>query len=117
LLRQVLINLLTNAADAMEGRGDIEIVAAAEASRLRLTVKDNGPGIPADRLVRIFEPFFTTKQVGKGTGLGLSISRQLAVSLGGDLTVESAPGEGASFSVWLPFEPSLGPHPTLGTSG
>jgi len=117
LLRQVLINLLTNAADAMEGRGDIEIVAAAEASRLRLTVKDSGPGIPADRLVRIFEPFFTTKQVGKGTGLGLSISRQLAVSLGGDLTVESAAGEGACFSVWLPFEPTLGPHPTLGTSG
>jgi signal transduction histidine kinase len=117
LLRQVLINLLTNAADAMEGRGDIEIVAAADSSRLRLTVKDSGPGIPPDRLVRIFEPFFTTKQVGKGTGLGLSISRQLAVSLGGDLTVESAPGEGACFSVWLPFEPSLGPHPTLGTSG
>ena len=116
LLRQVLINLLTNAADAMDGRGDIELQAAAEASRLRLTVKDSGPGIPPDRLARIFEPFFTTKQAGKGTGLGLSISRQLATSLGGELTVESAPGQGACFSVWLPFIPGETPHPTLGTA-
>ncbi|MDX2023015.1 MAG: ATP-binding protein [Deltaproteobacteria bacterium] len=116
LLRQVLINLLTNASDAMEGRGDIEISAAAEANRLRITVKDSGPGIPADRLIRIFEPFFTTKQAGKGTGLGLSISRQLAISLGGDLTVESAPGEGACFSVSLPFVPNEGPRPSLGAS-
>lgn len=116
LLRQVLINLLTNASDAMEGRGDIEITASAEANRLRLTVKDSGPGIPADRLIRIFEPFFTTKQAGKGTGLGLSISKQLAISLGGDLTVESAPGQGACFSVSLPFVPNEGPRPSLGAS-
>lgn len=103
LLRQVLINLLTNACDAMDGQGAILLQAHHEAGRLRLLVQDSGPGIASESLGRIFEPFYTTKTSGKGTGLGLAISRQLVNSLAGELTVESLPGQGAKFSVWLPL--------------
>lgn len=102
LVRQILDNLLTNALDAVEGRGSVNITTALEGERARIEVADTGAGIPAEMLVRIFDPFYTTKEAGKGSGLGLAISATLAEALGGALTVESKPGAGSRFRLWLP---------------
>jgi signal transduction histidine kinase len=77
-------------------------------STARVTIKDNGPGIPPDTLKKIFEPFFTTKEAGKGTGLGLAITYGLPKKLGGNIFVESAVGEGATFTVELPISNTPG---------
>jgi two-component system NtrC family sensor kinase len=102
LVRQILDNLLTNALDAVEGRGSVRVTTALEGERARIEVADTGAGIPAEMLVRIFDPFYTTKEAGKGSGLGLAISATLAEALGGALTVESKPGAGSRFRLWLP---------------
>ncbi|HFQ81155.1 MAG TPA: PAS domain S-box protein [Desulfobacterales bacterium] len=118
LLHQVLMNLCTNAAHAMEnknGRLTVELacvaVSAADlpeggefkpASYVRLRVSDTGCGIAEDVKERIFDPYFTTKEVGKGTGLGLSVVQGIVSSHGGWLTVDSVVGEGTSFAVYLP---------------
>jgi two-component system, NtrC family, sensor kinase len=105
-LGQVFINLILNAAQALDD-------AAADKNRVRVTsfdepgfvvaeVADNGPGIPPAILRRIFEPQFTTKRPGVGTGLGLPISRDILRAAGGDLTVETAESSGATFRVRLP---------------
>ena len=102
LVRQILDNLLTNALDAVEARGSINISTALEGERACIEVADTGAGIPAEMLVRIFDPFYTTKEAGKGSGLGLAISTTLAEALGGALTVESKFGAGSRFRLWLP---------------
>jgi signal transduction histidine kinase len=105
LLRQILLNLLTNAADAVlqaNAGGRIVIAGAVQNGAIELAVRDDGVGIAAEDLARIFEPFYTTKGRGKGTGLGLAICRELAIALGGRLSVESAPGRGSTFTVTLP---------------
>ena len=102
-LNQVFLNLLTNAAQAIEDRGRILVRTEADGEWLRVTVQDTGKGIPADILPRIFDPFFTTKAVGQGTGLGLSISYQIVQQHGGDIRVTSQPGKGARFTVQLPL--------------
>ena len=102
-LNQVFLNLLTNAAQAIEGQGKILLKTEAEEGWLKVTVQDTGKGIPADALPRIFDPFFTTKPVGQGTGLGLSISYQIVQQHGGDIRVTSQPGKGTRFTVRLPF--------------
>ena len=102
LVRQILDNLLTNALDAVEGRGSIRVTTTLEGERARIEVADTGAGIPAEMLVRIFDPFYTTKEAGKGSGLGLAISATLAEAIGGALTVESKPGAGSRFRLWLP---------------
>ena len=102
-LNQVFLNLLTNAAQAIEGQGKILLKTEAEAGWLKVTVQDTGKGIPADVLPRIFDPFFTTKPVGQGTGLGLSISYQIVQQHGGDIRVTSQPGKGTRFTVRLPL--------------
>lgn len=102
LVRQILDNLLTNALDAVEGRGSIKVSTTLEGERACVEVADTGAGIPAEMLVRIFDPFYTTKEAGKGSGLGLAISTTLAEALGGALTVESKPGAGSRFRLWLP---------------
>ncbi len=102
MLRQILDNLLTNAVDALGGPGQVEVSTASAGERVRLEVADTGPGIPPEMLVRIFEPFFTTKEAGRGSGLGLAIATSLAEALGGALTVESKPGAGSRFRLWLP---------------
>ena len=102
LVRQIIDNLLTNALDAVEGRGSVRVTTALEGERARIEVADTGAGIPAEMLVRIFDPFYTTKEAGKGSGLGLAISATLAEALGGALTVESKPGAGSRFRLWLP---------------
>ena len=103
LLRQILINLLTNAFDATATGGSVTLATRANAEGVRLSVKDSGPGIAPDDLRRIFEPFYTTKGRGKGTGLGLAICRELARTLGGSIEVESEQGKGSTFTVCLPL--------------
>ncbi|HKP72225.1 MAG TPA: ATP-binding protein [Pyrinomonadaceae bacterium] len=102
MLRQILDNLLTNALDAVEGQGSINVSTALDGERIRVEVADTGHGIPAEMLVRIFDPFYTTKEAGKGSGLGLAISTTLAEAIGGALTVESKHGAGSRFRLWLP---------------
>jgi two-component system, NtrC family, sensor kinase len=102
-LNQVFLNMLSNAAQAIEGPGRILLKTETEDDWLKVTVQDTGKGIPADVLPRIFDPFFTTKPVGQGTGLGLSISYQIVQQHGGDIRVTSQPGKGTRFTVRLPL--------------
>ena len=104
-LQQVLVNLITNARQAMaEVQSERRLIIAVqptETSRIRIAVEDTGPGIPADVLPRIFDPFVTTKS--EGTGLGLSISYGIVREHGGTLTVESTVGKGTTFTLELPI--------------
>jgi two-component system, NtrC family, C4-dicarboxylate transport sensor histidine kinase DctB len=102
-LQQVLVNILTNAADATEGQPDprITLAAWAEGDHVMIRVTDNGPGVPEALRPRIFDPFFSTKGVGKGLGLGLSISYNIIKDFGGELTVISEVGGGAAFTIRL----------------
>ncbi len=110
-LNQVWTNLLDNAADAMDGHGEISIrVERTDGGGVRVTICDSGPGIPPATLSKIFEPFFTTKPPGVGTGLGLHLSHNIVVQHGGTLDVESTPGR-TCFEVVLP--PIL-PSPAAG---
>jgi signal transduction histidine kinase/CheY-like chemotaxis protein len=110
-LGQVFLNLLVNAAQALpEGaaeRNEIRIRLLGSEQKVLVQIRDTGKGIPAHVLGRIFDPFFTTKSEGKGMGLGLAISHNLVTELGGTITVESEPGMGSTFSVWLPAAPPL----------
>ena len=101
-LRQVLINLLTNAIDATGPGGRITVILEGTGEEVALTVRDTGEGIPKENLERIFEPFLTTKPPGKGTGLGLFVTRGIVDKLGGRIEVESQLGQGASFYIKLP---------------
>lgn len=102
-LQQVLVNIITNAADAVEGLDDRRIHVAAERrdDKIILTVRDHGPGVPAAIADRIFDPFYTTKGVGKGLGLGLSISYNIVKDFGGSLSVSNHPEGGAVFRIEL----------------
>jgi signal transduction histidine kinase len=107
MLRQILINLVTNAADALGQSGHrIEIASERKNGNIAVSVRDDGVGIPPEDAARIFEPFYTTKGRGKGTGLGLSICRELATQLGGRIAVESQPGRGSTFTLLLPASPN-----------
>jgi len=105
-LQQVLINLLMNAIEAVAPGGRVGVTARACARNDRpgvaAMVTDSGPGISPAVVGKIFEPFFTTKPMGQGTGLGLAICRDIAQSHAGALAVESRPGEGTTFTLWLP---------------
>ena len=101
-LNQVFLNLLMNACDAMEDRGVIEIRTRPTPDGVRLEFRDHGPGITEEVRGRIFDPFFTTKGVGEGTGLGLSLSHGIVERHGGQIAVESEPGEGTTFVIDLP---------------
>jgi PAS domain S-box-containing protein len=114
-IRQVLLNLVTNAVQAMLHGGNVELTIGAAAEPLPegrtdprryvcISVLDEGEGIPQENLNRIFEPFFTTKGPGKGTGLGLAIADGIVREHGGWITVESAPAKGSRFCVYLPRE-------------
>lgn len=102
-LNQVFLNLFTNAAQAMEGRGKLHIKSWAGADAVHIQVADNGKGIAQEHLTRIFDPFFTTKPVGEGTGLGLAITHQIIQQHGGEISVESRIGTGTRFHIRLPF--------------
>jgi signal transduction histidine kinase len=101
-LQQVLVNLLTNARDAIEGTGEVEVCTSVSANRsdVALIVRDTGRGIRPDVLPRIFDPFFTTK--AEGTGLGLSISYGIVHDHQGTIDVQSRPGEGTTFALTFP---------------
>jgi signal transduction histidine kinase len=101
-LEQVFGNLLINAMDAVEpGKGKVLVSAAQEDGRVRISVKDNGPGVAEEHMSRIFDPFFTTKDVGKGTGLGLAVVYGIVEELGGSVQVEN--GDGAEFVLYMPI--------------
>ena len=105
-INQVFLNLVTNAVQAMPGeRGTLTLVTRREGDGVAVDVQDDGSGIPPDVISRIFDPFFTTKEVGKGTGLGLSITYKIVQQHGGKISVESQPGSGTKFTVWLPLMP------------
>jgi signal transduction histidine kinase len=100
-LRRALLNLARNAAAAMQGRpGEVVLAAAAEDGRVRIEVRDRGPGVAAELREKIFTPFFTTRE--KGTGLGLAFVREIVRDHGGDVAVDDAAGGGAVFRVDLP---------------
>jgi len=101
-LRQVLVNLLTNAIHATGSGGKITITLEKMGEEVGLTVCDTGEGIPKENLERIFEPFFSTKPTGEGTGLGLFVSRGILGKLGGTIHVESRVGRGSTFFIRLP---------------
>jgi signal transduction histidine kinase len=101
-LRQILLNLVTNAVQAIGSDGQVVIRVEQQPEAAIVEVIDDGPGIPDDHIERIFEPFFTTKEEGQGTGLGLAVSRGIVEKLGGRIEVESRPGSGCTFTVVLP---------------
>jgi signal transduction histidine kinase len=104
LLRQVFLNLLNNAVQAIDGKGMIFVTTRHVDGMACAEIRDTGPGIPPEYLDRIFNPFFTTKPPGEGTGLGLSVSLRIVVQLGGDIQVRSEPGKGAAFTVRIPID-------------
>jgi signal transduction histidine kinase len=108
---QVLLNILANAAQGIEGRGTITIETRGEEGWAVVAIGDTGPGIAPDVLGRVFDPFFTTKPVGEGTGLGLSISYEIVKKHGGEIRVDSRPGAGAMFTVRLPLGPRAADTP------
>ena len=101
-INQIFLNLLTNASDAIEGRGDIVLQTREEHGNVVINISDTGTGIPADILPRIRDPFFTTKEIGQGTGLGLSIVDRIVTAHKGEFHVESIPGKGTMISIVLP---------------
>ena len=103
-LNQVVMNLLVNAGHAIETQGVITVRTWQAEGDACIAVSDTGSGIAEEHRAHIFEPFFTTKEVGKGTGLGLSISFNIVKKHGGELTVESEPGKGTTFTVTLPLD-------------
>jgi two-component system NtrC family sensor kinase len=121
LIKQVVMNILVNAQQAIEGSGRIDVATRLHERRkiagsgvpagpaVEIAVTDTGCGIPPENLQRIFDPFFTSKEVGKGTGLGLSVSYGIVRSHGGEIAVESKVGEGSTFRIVLPVR---GPQPS-----
>ncbi|MDH3351314.1 MAG: ATP-binding protein [Gammaproteobacteria bacterium] len=106
-INQIFLNLLTNAADAIEESGDIVIRTIAEEGKVRISFADTGSGISPDAMSKIRDPFFTTKDVGKGTGLGLSIVDQIVTSHGGELLIESELDKGTTVTIVLPVAAAM----------
>jgi two-component system, NtrC family, sensor kinase len=111
LVRQVVLNLLNNALQSVEGHGRVTIRTRESESSFEIIVRDNGCGIAPEHLAKIFNPFFTTKAPGSGTGLGLSISQSIMGKLGGEILVQSEQGRGSGFTVRLPKQggPEIAP--------
>jgi len=106
-LNQVFMNLLVNAAQAIEVHGKVTIRSGQEGERIWIEVADTGMGIPPENIPRLFDPFFTTKPVGKGTGLGLAVSFKIVEKHHGRIEVQSEAGAGATFRVILPVQPDI----------
>jgi signal transduction histidine kinase len=113
-LNQVWTNLIDNAIDAMQGKGELRIRTARELDRVLVEIGDNGPGMPPEVQNRIFEPFFTTKGVGDGTGLGLDTVCRIVRKHHGEIKVESRPGD-TRFQVWIPIDQPRSVQPTAGS--
>ncbi len=100
--RTIFENVLMNAVEAMEGRGELRVAIVPTAARVEIEIRDRGPGIPPTDLGRVFDPFFSTKGMGRGIGLGLAIVRDLAVDMAWEVAVSSTPGEGTAFRISAP---------------
>jgi two-component system, NtrC family, sensor kinase len=101
-IQQIFVNLLTNAVQAMEGKGELRISTEKKNGNVLAEIIDTGPGIPKEYLSKIYDPFFTTKEQGKGTGLGLNIVHQLVLKYGGKIDVSTQQGKGTTFSLSFP---------------
>jgi signal transduction histidine kinase len=101
------MNLLVNAAQAIDSNGEIEVQTRDLGDWVELSVRDTGHGIPPDIQDRIFDPFFTTKEVGKGTGLGLNLVYNIVTKHQGRIQVKSEVGVGTTFVITLPVDPDL----------
>lgn len=101
LIQQLLLNLLLNGIQALDGKGQVEVDLGVQNGFAEIQVKDTGRGIPPEALPNLFRPFFTTK--GQGTGLGLSLARRIVENHAGRIEVASTPGRGTEFTVWLPL--------------
>ena len=113
-LVQAILNIMTNAEQAMmksNDEGEMGIRVGRSGDRIRISISDDGPGIPQEHLYRIFDPFFTTKEVGTGTGLGLSICYGIIRQHGGEIWAESVPGKGATFHIEIPVSGPVGEMP------
>jgi signal transduction histidine kinase len=108
-LNQVFMNLLINAAHAIETRGTITIRTGTADDMVWIEIADTGKGIAPESLSQIFVPFYTTKPVGQGTGLGLSVSYSIIQKHHGRITVQSEVGKGTTFRIWLPIRRSVLP--------
>lgn len=106
-LRQALVNLVTNAAQAMKGTGTLTLTTAVSDHTATATIADSGPGISKQHLSKVFDPFFTTKGQGEGSGLGLTVARRIIRKFGGDLRIESIEGQGTTCIVTLPINSPL----------
>ena len=106
-LNQVFMNLLANAAQAIEGEGNIWIGTLIEKNHAMINIKDDGKGIPEKIKDKIFDPFFTTKDIGKGIGLGLSISYSIIKNHKGTIQVKSKTGEGTTFKIKIPLHSEI----------
>jgi len=115
LMRQVFLNLINNAGDAVESGDTITLKTGLADGWVKITIADTGKGMDAGHLEKIFMPFFTTKKVGKGTGLGLPISLNIIEGFGGKMTVESTPGVGTAFAILLPAHDREAPGEGKGT--
>jgi len=117
-IQQVILNILINAEQALTEaghRGKITVTTGTVGNRIRISIADNGPGIPKENTGRIFDPFFTTKEVGKGTGLGLSVCHGIVTAHGGNICVESDEGKGSEFIIDLPIAVAEEPDISGGT--
>lgn len=103
-LLQVIVNILINALDAIEGNGTISVKSDFNKKNIFIEISDNGCGMNEDTMAKIFDPFFTTKEVGKGTGLGLSVSYGIIKRFNGEIKVKSKLNEGSTFTISLPIE-------------
>jgi two-component system, NtrC family, sensor kinase len=106
-LMQVLVNLINNAVDAMESEGRLIVFAERIGEAISIRVTDSGHGIPPEAMDKLFDPFFTTKPIGKGTGLGLSVCYGIIQQFGGNIQVDSNPGEGTTVEIQLPVHESM----------
>jgi len=101
-LNQVFLNLINNAAQAIDGKGRITLRTGSDGERVRICVQDTGRGIPPDVLPHIFDLYYTTKAAGQGTGLGLAIARDIVTQHGGEILVDTTVGAGSTFTIVLP---------------
>lgn len=109
-LRQALVNLVTNAVQAMKGTGTLTLATAVSDHTATATIADSGPGISKPHLSKVFDPFFTTKGQGEGSGLGLTVARRIIRKFGGDLRIESVEGRGTTCIVTLPISSPMSPE-------
>jgi signal transduction histidine kinase len=101
-IQQVFLNIISNAVQAMDGKGKLFLSSRQDHGNVIVQIRDNGPGIPPEYITKVFDPFFTTKGQGEGTGLGLNIVHRVVNQYGGNIKIESDPGEGTTFVISFP---------------